>query len=230
MNKFVSYSVMLMLVVASTLTFSTEGATAQSAGVVSSILNRLDQNRRSLRSLRAGVVMQKYNAQIKDADTSFGGVVYQPGVKNPNVRVEWQRPQQEVLAVSNGKYVLFRPRLGMAYEGSANSEKSKVSGVLGFGLNISGGELRTKFDVQPLGKKELNGAAVDHVKLIPRGRAGYNYAEIWVDGSGMPVQTRVVERNGDMTTVQLQNIQKNARVDASDFRLDLPGNVRRVRS
>jgi outer membrane lipoprotein-sorting protein len=219
-----------MLVVASTLTFSSESANAQSAGMVSSILNRIDQNRRSLRSLRAGLVMQKYNAQIKDADTSFGGVVYQPGAKNPNVRIEWVRPQQEILAVSGGKYVLFRPRLNMAYEGSSNSEKSKVSGVLGFGLNISGGELRTKFDVEPLGKKELNGATVDHIKLIPRGRAGYNFAEIWVDGSGMPVQTRVVERNGDMTTVQLQNIQKNARVAPGDFRLDLPGSVKRVRS
>ena len=230
MRKLAIYSFMVMLVAASTLTFSVRETSAQSAGLVSSILNRMDQNRRSLRSMRAGVLMEKYNAQIRDKDYSVGSVIYQPAAKNANVRVDWTKPQNEILAVSNGKYTLYRPRLAMAYEGSANSEKNKVSGVLGFGLNASGSELRNKFEVEPLGKRELNGAVTDHIKLTPRGKAGYSYAEIWVDGSGMPVQTKVVERNGDTTTVQLQNIQRNARVAADDFRLSLPGNVKRVRA
>lgn len=231
MKKIVSYGVIAALVIAATLTFSTGATTrAQGAGLVSSILNKMERNRRDLRSMRAGVVMEKYNAQIKDADFYTGTMVYQTAVKNPNVRVDWQKPQRETLAVNNGKYVLFRPRLNMAYEGSANSEKSKVSGVLGFGLNVSGSELRQRFDVQYLDEREINGTVTAHLKLVPRGRAGYSFAEIWVDGAGMPIQTRVVERNGDWTTVRLQGIQRNVRVAANDFRLDLPGNVKRVRS
>lgn len=230
MRKSVSYFIALTLVVVSTLTFAVRDTTAQGAGLVSAVLNRMDQNRRSLKSLRANLVMQKYNAQIRDDDMSYGTLAYQPAKQNANVRVEWTSPQQEILAVRDGKYTLFRPRLGMAYEGSANSKNSKVSSVLGFGLNATGGELRRQFDVEPLGKKELNGAVVDHIKLTPRGKVSYQYAEIWVDGSGMPIQTRVVERNGDMTTVQLQGVRKNAPVAAGDFQLNLPGNVKRVRA
>jgi len=230
MKKLAVYSFVLMLIAASTLTLSTRGVDAQGAGLVSSILSRMDQNRRSLRSLRAGVVMEKYNAQIRDKDYSKGSVIYQPAAKNANVRVDWVEPQKETLAVSGGKYTLYRPRLGMAYEGSANSEKNKVSGVLGFGLNVSGSELRNKFEVEPLGKRELSGAITDHIKLTPRGKVGYSYAEIWVDNSGMPVQTRIVERNYDTTTVTLSNVQRNPAVSENDFRLQLGDGVRIVRS
>lgn len=229
MKKFVIHFVIVTLIAASTVTFSVESTQAQGAGLVSSILNRMDRNRRDLRSLRAGVRMEKFNAQIGVADYYEGSVVFQPAQNNANVRIDWQRPQQETLAVSNGKYTLFRPRLNMAYEGNANSEKNKVSGVLGFGLNVSGGELKTRFDVQYLDERNLDGVVTAHLKLVPRGKAGYSYAEIWVDGSGMPVQSKVVERNNDSTTVRLQNIHRNARVAANDFRLDLPGNVKRVR-
>lgn len=229
MNKSVSRVVVLVLVAASFLTLPISSVNAQSAGLVSAVLNKMDRNRRTLASLRANVTMEKYNAQIRDKDYYVGSVVYQTASRNPNVRVDWQKPQQETLAVSNGKYTLFRPRLNMAYEGNTGSEKSKVSGVLGFGLNASGGELKRNFEVQFLDERNLDGTATVHLKLLPRGRAGYSYAEIWVDNAGMPVQTKVVERNGDSTTVRLQNINRNAQVASNDFRLSLPGNVKRVR-
>ncbi len=43
-------------------------AAAQGPGLVSSILNRMDRNRRELKSLRSGVVMQKYNAQLRQEE------------------------------------------------------------------------------------------------------------------------------------------------------------------
>ena len=39
---------------------------AQGAGLISSLLNRLERNRRDLKSLRASLDMVKYNAQIGD--------------------------------------------------------------------------------------------------------------------------------------------------------------------
>jgi outer membrane lipoprotein-sorting protein len=209
----------------------TNRANAQGAGLVSSIINRMERNRTNLRSLRAGISMEKWNAQLRDAENYKGMVIYMPGSsQNSFVRIDWRSPAQETLAVADGKYTLFRPRLNMAYEGSASSNKDQVSGVLGFGLNISRQQLSAKFEPQYIGEETLyGGVRVSHLKLIPKTAARYRYAEIWVDAEGMPVQTKVVEKNDDATTIRLTDLQRNARLSTDEFHLQLDGNVKRVR-
>src|SRR5258708_1825250 len=91
-------------------------AKGQGAGLVSSVLNRMEKNRQSLKSLRAKISMEKYNSQLRDSDHYNGVVLYMPGAgRNASVRLEWSSPQHEILAVANGKYTLFRPRLKTVY-------------------------------------------------------------------------------------------------------------------
>jgi outer membrane lipoprotein-sorting protein len=207
---------------------------AQGPALVSSILNRMERNRRDMRSLRAAVIMQKYNAQLKDYDMSTGEVQYVPAAGGQmNVRVDWTKPAREHLAVSGGQYTLYRPRLNMAYQGSTKSGKApaKTSSVLGFGLGISGAQLKNQFNVEVAGEGTLydGGPHVWMLRLTPRGKAGYQFAEVWVDDGGMPVQTRVTEHNGDSTLVRLTNIQKNARISSDAFKLELGPGVKIVK-
>jgi len=204
---------------------------AQGAGLVSSIFSRMDRNRRDLRSMRASISMEKYNAQLKDSDKQSGTVIYLPGAgKNAFVRVDWQRPQQETLSVADGKYTLFRPRLKMAYVGDANSNRSKASSVLGFGLDATKSQLTSAYDAQNVYDETLwGGVQTTHIKLVPKGGARYSYAELWVDGNGMPVQTKVVEKNGDATTVRLMNVQRNAQVSKNEFKVELGADIKKVR-
>src|SRR5215208_5816435 len=129
MRKFFAPALAALMLVAS-LSVAPPRAHAQGPGLISSILNKMDRNRRDLRSLRAAMTMQKYNAQLRDFDTSSGEVQYVAGQgSNSNVRVDWTRPARETLAVSNGQYRLYRPRLSVLYEGSTKSAKgnAKVS-------------------------------------------------------------------------------------------------------
>lgn len=207
-------------------------ANAQGAGLVSSILNKMERNRRDMKSLRAGVIMQKYNAQIKVYDNFQGEVQYVPGAgKDVSVRVDWQKPQREHLAVAGGKYTLFKPRMNMAYQGSTSSQQrnSKVSGVLGFGLGMSKAQFYSEYNIDVVGEGTLDGPHVWLLKFTPKKSAGFKYAEVWVDDSGMPLQTRVTERNNDSTLVRLVNPQKNVRIDPSTFNLQLGGGVKIVK-
>src|SRR2546425_784197 len=92
---------------------SVHKTSAQTAGLVSSTLSRMDRAKHSLKTLRANITMEKYNAQLRDKDTYQGIVLYIPGVAgNAFVRLEYTSPQHETLAVANGNYQLYRPRLG----------------------------------------------------------------------------------------------------------------------
>ena len=112
MKRFVPISVLLLVLPATLAVVSVGRVNGQAAGLVSSVLNRMERNRQNLSSLRAGISMEKYNAQLRDADKYNGTVLYVPsGSRDASVRIEWRSPQHEILAVSKGKYTLFRPRL-----------------------------------------------------------------------------------------------------------------------
>lgn len=207
---------------------------AQNAGLISSILNRMERNRRDLKSLRADISMVKYDARVRDEDKYQGKVLYMPASgRNAYVRIDWQSPQRETLAVADGEYTLFRPRLNMAYQGKSNSfgKNTKASGLLDF-LSMSGQQVKSRFEpLQDLYDETLwGGVQTTHFKLVPKGGASYKYAEIWMDGNGMPVQTKVVEKNDDATTVRLLNIQRNAGISTDEFKLKLDGKVKIVKS
>ena len=221
---------MLMMAVAAIPSHSGK-AFGQSAGLVSSVLNRMERNRQSLKSLRAGISMEKYNAQLRDAEKYNGVVVYMPASgREAAVRIEWRSPQHEILAVNNGKYTLFRPRLNMAYVGNSKSNRNKAGGILEM-MYMSRQQLEARFQpVQDVREETLwGGISTIHLTLVPKGNASFKYAEIWVDSSGMPVQTKIVEKNDDATTMRLTGMEKNAKISGDEFTLKLDGNVRIVK-
>src|SRR5919106_74287 len=95
-------------------------ANGQGAGLVSSVLNRMEKNRQSLKTLKAGISVVKYNSQLGVEDKYSGVVIYMPTTgRQAAVRIDWSSPRKEVLAVNNNKYTIFRPALNVAYTGDS---------------------------------------------------------------------------------------------------------------
>ena len=209
---------------------SPNDAHGQSAGLVSSVLSKLERNRQSLKSLRSGISMEKYNPQIGLAEKFNGVVLYMPGAgRSASVRIEWSSPQHEILAVSNGEYVLFRPRLRTAYKGRTG-KRPEANAFLEM-MNMSRAQLQTKFEpFQDVREETLWGnVSTIHLKLVPKGTASFKYAEIWVDSSGMPVQSKVVEKNDDATTIRLSSPERNVKMSAAEFIIKLDPDVKVIR-
>lgn len=232
MKRLVSPFVLLAVLTAGFFVSAPKSASAQSAGLVSSVLNRMERNRQSLRSLKASLSMEKYNAQLRDSDRYSGTLHYVPGAgRTASIRIEWQKPQHEILAVSNDKFTLFRPRLNMAYVGSSKSKKNSAGGLTEM-MYLSRQQLEARFQpVQDVREETLwGGVSTIHLTLVPKGNQNFKYAEIWVDGGGMPVQTKIVEKNGDATTMRLLNMERNPRIPGDLFDLKLDSNVKIVKA
>ena len=235
MKKMFAPALAALMLLAS-LSVAPPRAQAQGPGLISSILNKMDRNRRSLASLRSNITMWKYNAQLRDTDKYTGDVAYVAAKgRDANVRVDWTRPAQEILAVSNGQYTLYRPRLKQAFQGATKNVGSKGGGkannVLGFALNMTSAQAKSQFNVELVGEGELYKGSphVWWLKLVPRGGAPYQFAEVWVTDDGMPIQTRVTEKNNDSTTVRLTGIQRNTNVSPDTFNVPLPEGTKIVK-
>jgi outer membrane lipoprotein-sorting protein len=231
MKKFVPLCLSIALLL-SVVFLPVSGTTAQTAGLVSSIFSRMEKNQRSLKSLKANVTMIKYNSQIRDTDKYEGIVLYIPGASNNGafVRLEWSKPLNEILAVANGSYDLYKPRQNVVYRGKTGGMKGKDNGLLAL-MSMSTAQLRARFgELEDLRDETLwGGVWTQHFKAIPKTAASYKYIEVWVDKDGMPVQTKMVEKNDDSTTMRLTNVQKNASIPMDQFKLNLGSNVKVVK-
>lgn len=207
-------------------------ATANGQNIINEILNRMDANNKGLKSLKSDIKMAKYNPQIDVTDLYEGAVQYipSPSKEEIRIRIDWAKPQTEHLAVGAGKYIMYRPRIKQAIVGKVgNATKGAGAGnALAF-MNMNRAQLKANYDVAYLGEESVNGTVRTwHLQLTPKGQSSYESADLWVDKDGMPVQAKVVEKNGDSTTVQLTNIQRNATIDAGVFNIKPPKGTRVV--
>jgi outer membrane lipoprotein-sorting protein len=233
MKRLISSGLMLAFILSTLVIVTPTTTNGQGAGLVSSVLNRLEKNRQSLKSLRAGISVQKVNSQIGSQDNYQGVVIYLPGAgRQASVRIDWSKPRQEILAVKDNKYTIYRPNQKIAYVGSANKTPDKSAGGLMEMMNMSRGQLEARFEpVKDVREETLwGGVSTIHLTLVPKGNAGYKYAEVWIDAGGMPVQTKIVEKNDDTTTMRLTGLEKNQNINKGDFDIKLDSNVKIVKS
>jgi outer membrane lipoprotein-sorting protein len=222
---------LVALMLAALITIPLPATNAQ-AGLVSSILTKMERQKQSLRTLSADISMEKYNSQLGDSDKYYGTIRYIPaGTKAASlVRLDWNKPQQEILVVANGGYILYRPRLNQAIIGNTGSVRSaKDNDVLAL-LNMSAAQLRSRFgDLDGSEETIWGNVHTTHLKAVPKVAASYQYIELWIDDSGLPVQTKMVEKNGDSTTMRLSNVSRNGNLDKGIFDLKLDSNVKRIK-
>jgi len=234
MRKFVTFSLSVALLVSAVAILPASPANAQIPGLVSSAISRMEKNKRSLKSLRANITMEKYNSQLRDTDKYQGVVLYIPGTggsSSASVRLEWTSPKHEILVTNNGNYTAYQPRLKQAFQGKTSRIKSeRDSDVLSL-ISMSAAQLRSKFgEFQDVREETLwGGVWTQHFKALPNGAASYQYIEVWVDKDGMPVMTKMVEKNGDATTVRLSDVQRNPSIPMDQFKLNLDSSVKIIK-
>jgi outer membrane lipoprotein-sorting protein len=234
MKRLVSSGLMVALIVSVFVAVS-PAANGQGAGLVSSVLSRMEKNRQSLKSLRAGINVVKYNSQLGVEDKYRGVVIYMPtGGRQAAVRIDWSSPRKESLAVNNNRYTIYRPALRTVYTGNSNSignGDNNANSLLSM-MSMSKAQLEARFQpVKDVREETLwGGVSTIHLTLVPKGKASYKYAEVWIDGGGMPVQTKIVEKNDDSTTMRLTDLEKNPRINSGDFDIKYDSNVKVVKS
>jgi outer membrane lipoprotein-sorting protein len=231
MRKFLSLSFAAFALMFLFSAFAVTETKAQ-PGVLGEVLKRMETHNQALKSLRANVTMEKYNSQLDISDKYEGKVVYLPQKeRDPYIRIDWTKPREESLSVFNKQYTLYVPNLKQAIVGSVNSAKGSgtAGGALVF-LNMSKAQLKTNYTIRYVGQETAAAVPTWHLELTPKTKTSYKTADLWVDGDGMPIQAKVVENNGDITTVLLSKFDKNgSTIDGSVFLIKYPKDTKIIK-
>jgi len=190
------------------------------------ILDRMSSNATNLKTAKAKVRMIKHNSQLNASDESQGTATYLAASqqKGFGLRIDFEKPAAEHLAIINHRYILYRPRLQQAITGSLNRPGADATLVRGYSfLSMNRADLRANFDLIYLGEQKVaDDVRTWHLRLTPKNSENFKSVEAWIDIDGMPRQIRIAERNNDTTTVELSQIQKNIPVEAEAFMIKTP--------
>jgi outer membrane lipoprotein-sorting protein len=85
---------------------------------------------------------------------------------------------------------------------------------------------RTKYTVTYEGEEVVDGASTHRLRLIPRARASYRAAILWLeDETSLLRQFRLEEENGNRRTITMSDIQFDAAVPSGFFVFSPPAGV-----
>jgi len=201
---------------------------------ISQILKQMESRYKNLKTLRADIRSEMYNEQLGESDTFQGSLIFLPlKGRNALLRLDWKKPVEESLAVVDKQYVLYRPRLKQGYLGSTEKMKraDSLKGSPVDFLNMSRAQLKTNYSIKYLGAEKLrSGTKTWRLELTPKTAQRYKKADLWIDGSGMPLQMKITERNNDANTILLSGVKKNGRVRRAEFKIILPKSVKIIKS
>ena len=234
MNKFLITVIRSCLLLLVSHLGSTVVVAQQSA--VNTILNRMEKAHLEMKSLRAELFQQKTNAQIGVSDNEYGTLIYKPsaGQNKGKLRIDYTRPSKDIIALVGDNVVFYQPRINQVFKSTlAKAAKGKVSGYSQLiGLDGSVKSLAGNYSIEIVGDEMTNGQKTTTLRLTPKvAKASGQYAtiDIWVSQqSWLPVQWKLVERNGDFTIVSLRNVQLNGSIPDSAFNVTIPSGVKVV--
>lgn len=230
MNKFFRYG---LTAIALTFILGAFAAVGTQAQPTTEILKRMDEHYKALKSLQANILREKTDTALGETDKMSGTLSLLPGAgRNFSMRLDWIDPRNETISVVNGQYVLYTPGIKQAYTGSSDSKQLNNKG--GSALKVISmtkkEELKATYDIQYLGQENISGGIPTwHLKLTPKAKAEYQFADIWVDGNGMPLQVRITQSNNDTDVILLTNLKKNVSLNGSIFKVSLPKDTKIIK-
>jgi len=212
--------------IALTFVFGSLAVTETAAQPATKILQRMDTHYKALESLQADISRETYNSQLEDTDKMSGNISLKPGKGTDfSLLLEWTKPRDEVISVVNGKYMAFVKGSGQAFVGNSGSKKlnNKGGGVLKMLGRMDKAEIKSNYEVLYLGEEGVGGSVkTGHLRLTPKAKSDYKFADIWVDSDGMVLQVKLTMLNNDTDTILLTKIKKNEISDVSIFKVKLP--------
>jgi len=236
MEKALMRKVLLITVIAGLL-LSLSGASRQAKAVtmpqlLTGILNKMEKAHQEMKSLRADLINQKTNNQIGITDTDYGAFIYKPagGKTKGKLRVDYTRPSKDIVSLIGENLVLYQPRINQAVKTTlAKAAKGKVSGyaqLIGLDGSLKSQTSNYNIEVVKL-DEQVNGVSTAVLRLIPKNGNQIATIDVWVNQqNSLPIQWKIIERNGDFTVVTLNNMEVNVNIPDSAFNVNIPSGTK----
>ena len=201
--------------------------------ILTGILNKMEKAHLEMKSLKAELVQQKTNSQIGITDTETGSMIYKPAAGNMKgkIRIDYLKPSKDVISLVGENVTYYQPRINQVFKSSlAKASKGKLGGYAQLvGLDSSLKNLVGNYNIDIVKDETINGQMTTVLRLIPKNGSQFTSIDVWVNQlNSLPLQWKMVEKNGDFTIVTLKNMQVISNIPDTAFNVSIPGGTKVV--
>ena len=195
------------------------------------ILKQMEAIGKRFRSFKAHFAEKKYTAVLKEFDDyPLSGEFYYERASDGSalLRQEITKPAVNILTIKGGIAKIYQPSLKQAQLYSLGKNKDKAE-YLALGLGQSPAKLQQTFDLKAEGTEAVDGVPCSVLLLRPKDASAAAYFSsitLWITvSSGIPIQMKLQEPNGDYLLRSFSGEKLNAKISASMFEQKLPAGV-----
>lgn len=194
------------------------------------VLAQMEALGKTFQSFQAQFSQKKYTAVLQEFDAPESGEFLYARSKDGSalLRQEITNPAPRVLTIKGGVATLYQPRLNQAQIVNLGQNKDKAE-YLALGIGQTPRKLRETFDIEYKGTESVAGGPCSILTLKPKSAAAAAYfssTTLWIKkSSGVPIQQRLQEPNGDYLLVTFSGEKINSRIPDWKFEQRLPAGV-----
>lgn len=195
------------------------------------VLNQLDYEARTFRTLTAQVERTKVTVVVNDRSTESGMIYVR---RDGKMRLNLLKPDpRTILRTGNNLYV-FNPLIHQVAEYNLAKHRELVDQFLLLGFGTSSHELEKAYRIALVGEQSLDDRKTLVLDLTPKSKKMLNQIakiRLWVDESSWtPVRQKFFEAGTpDYFIIRYRNIVRNAPLNSSLFRPRWPKGTRKIK-
>lgn len=212
-------------------------AQAATAGMsLDAVLGNMDRASAQFRGLEADFQWVTYTALVDDKIVEPGHVkVRRSGAGEAEVLFRFADPYAKDVLVKDSKVEIYRPKIKTVEEYDASKDKDKLDRGLLVAFGASGTTIRKNYDAKLGGEETVAGEPTARLELVPKdaeSRKKLPKFEMWISTKNwQTVQLKFYEdlASGDYRLHTYTDVELKPPLKDSDFELDLPKGVKRIR-
>src|SRR5215813_11840913 len=121
-------------------------ASPQNGFALDQVFAKLDEASKTFRSIEANVEQTKVTVIVNDTDIKSGKIYYTKRGKEPRLKLEFNKPQAELVLIDNGMLQIYVPKIKQVQEASTTGHEDTVEMYLALGFGQTSQELKKSFD------------------------------------------------------------------------------------
>jgi outer membrane lipoprotein-sorting protein len=220
---------LLITALVGTASFAMSGATSnvsKANGKLDEILANMERAARKINTVEADMFQEKRDMQIGGKEVYSGRIFFLHDRKCDKVRINYDRPQGQVVAVLCDEIDLYQPSINQMIVTSRRAQAAKNQEFSFIATPYkSVPELKSQYNIAYIGDEQ--GAA--KLDLTPKGKPSVEKLTLWVDqGSWLPIKYQVIEKTHNITTFTLNNLKLNQKLSV-DFKVKVSPGTKIVR-
>lgn len=227
MKAIVRLFLITALIAAASLSFSRVSAN----GKLDEVLANMERAARTIKTIEADMVQEKRDMQIGGREVYSGKIFFLHDKKCDKVRINYDRPPGQVVAVLCNEIILYQPSIKQVILTTRQAQASKNQEFSFIATPYkSVPELKSQYNIVYVGDEQVGSSSTSKLDLTPKAKSSVQKLTLWVDGSSwLPIKYQVVEKNNNVTTFKLANMRRNGAMSSDSFKVTWPAGTKVVR-